>query len=96
MGTNGSLLGVFPDPELEDSEVGLDPGDVLVLYTDGLVEHYDQSLAAGEKRLAEILRESAGLAAEEIAGKIERSIQEIGNGIARDDIAFVVLRVMPA
>jgi PAS domain S-box-containing protein len=96
VGTNGSLLGVFPDPELEDSEIELDPGDVLVLYTDGLVEHYDQSLAAGEKRLAEILGESAGLGAEEIAGKIERSIQDIGSGSARDDIAFVVLRVLPA
>jgi PAS domain S-box-containing protein len=96
VGTNGSLLGVFPDPELEDSEIELDPGDALVLYTDGLVEHYDPSLAAGEKRLAEVLRESAGLPAEEIASRIERSIHDIGNGSARDDIAFVVLKVIPA
>jgi PAS domain S-box-containing protein len=93
VGAPGTLLGVFPDPELQDSEIAMAPGDSLILYTDGLVEYYDQNVAIGERRLAELLRESAGLGAEGIANRIELSLQESGNGQARDDIAFVVLKV---
>ena len=95
VGRHGTLLGVFPDPELEDTEIALAPGDALVLYTDGLIECYDQHVDVGERRLLELLRGSAGLGAEEIASRIERSLEETGNGDARDDIAFVILRVTP-
>jgi PAS domain S-box-containing protein len=96
VGSHGTLLGVFPDPELEDTEVPLSEGDVLLLYTDGLVEYYDQDVDVGERRLLELLRESAGKSAEAVAGRIETSLRETGNGNARDDIAFVVLKVSRA
>ena len=33
--TDGPLLGVFPEAEFPDVEIRLDPGDVLVLFSDG-------------------------------------------------------------
>jgi hypothetical protein len=38
VGTYGTLLGLVPDPELEDRSTDLASGDTLVLYTDGLTE----------------------------------------------------------
>ena len=38
VGTLGTALGLFDDPELHDAEVELAPGEVLCVFTDGLVE----------------------------------------------------------
>ena len=38
VGAPGTLLGVVPDPDLEDRAVTLEPGDALVFYTDGVIE----------------------------------------------------------
>jgi serine phosphatase RsbU (regulator of sigma subunit) len=35
--------------------VQVNPGDVLVMYTDGLVEHHDEDLRAGIDHLEEVL-----------------------------------------
>jgi PAS domain-containing protein len=38
LGAPGTLLGLIPDPALQDRSTDLRPGDTLVLYTDGLTE----------------------------------------------------------
>src|SRR5205085_7013547 len=38
VGFAGSLLGVFDEIDLRATEVELEPGDLLVLYTDGVIE----------------------------------------------------------
>jgi serine phosphatase RsbU (regulator of sigma subunit) len=49
----GLLLGVRPDAEYDCASVTIDHGDVLLFYTDGLVEHRRQSLDEG---LADVIR----------------------------------------
>jgi serine phosphatase RsbU (regulator of sigma subunit) len=49
----GLLLGVRPDAVYRNATVHLDLGDVLLLYTDGLVEHRRRSLEEG---LASVIR----------------------------------------
>jgi PAS domain S-box-containing protein len=93
VGTFGTLVGVFPDPELEETTVELAPGDTLVLFTDGLVEGFDGQFDLGEMRLARELAAGAGLSAEEIAARVEQTVDELGSVAHRDDIAFLVLRV---
>ena len=38
LGTPGTLLGLLPDPALQDRSTELRPGDTIVLYTDGVTE----------------------------------------------------------
>ena len=44
---NGPVLGPIATATFQDGMVGVDSGDVLVVYTDGLVERLDVSIAAG-------------------------------------------------
>ncbi|WP_432019833.1 SpoIIE family protein phosphatase [Streptomyces sp. 1222.5] len=52
----GMLLGASGSPLYESAELRLEPGDRLLLYTDGLVERTGEGLDAGFERLAEAVR----------------------------------------
>jgi len=89
----GTLLGVFPTVELSDDTVVLNPGDALVLVTDGVLEARDgDGSEFGFERLQELLATCAGRSAEGIARRIERSVLDHRGDRADDDLAIVVLR----
>lgn len=94
IGRFGTLVGIFPDPEFEDVEVALGPGDTLLLYTDGLAEGLAGHLEPGEQRLLSLLATCSGCDAEEIAGRIEEAVTGAGEAADRDDIAFLVVQVL--
>ena len=54
-GGSGPMLGPFEDAVYVDSAVAVEPGDVLVMYTDGLVEHYDENLETGIAHLEQVI-----------------------------------------
>ena len=89
----GTLLGVFAEPDLDDSPVDLGPGDAIVFYTDGVTEQFSRNGTAGDARLVSLLWESEGLDASQIADRIYREAALEEAGAPRDDIAIVVLRV---
>ncbi len=91
VGAHGTLLGAFPDVFLADEDLLLEQNDALLLYTDGLVERFGRDLALGEERVADVLRESVGKPAAEVADEIESLLVE--GPPERDDIAFLLLRV---
>jgi serine phosphatase RsbU (regulator of sigma subunit) len=69
LGGNGIVLGMldFPDLALDEQQLRLEPGDRLVLYTDGLTDVLDPSGGRfGPERLAELLRSHARLSADEL------------------------------
>ena len=89
----GMLLGVFPTVELSDYDVVLNPGDALVLVTDGVLEaRDDDGNEFGFPRLEALLATCAGRSAEGIARRIERSVLDHRGQRADDDLAIVVLR----
>lgn len=87
----GDLLGIYPDPRLVDHEVELEPGDTLVLYTDGVTEAQapDRILQSGH--LAQVLAEHRGAPPARLVELIEAAA--VGQGEPRDDIALMVLRI---
>jgi GAF domain-containing protein len=52
---HGPPLGVKPPPEYRDGPVGMEPGDLFVLYTDGVVERREAGIDDGIDRLARIV-----------------------------------------
>jgi serine phosphatase RsbU (regulator of sigma subunit) len=91
VGRYGTLLGVFPDPAIHDVTQLLEPGDMLVLYTDGLVEAHapGRQVSAGDMlaRLAGSSATSAQDAVDAVLGLVD-----VDGGV-RDDIAILAARV---
>jgi PAS domain S-box-containing protein len=91
LGGHGTLLGVFDDPELELATTAMEPGDILLLYTDGVTDAWRDT--GGEQRLVELL---AGLpddaTAEQVVDRTKRAALGVQGRIA-DDVAILALRV---
>ena len=69
------------------SAAALEPGDTLLLYTDGLVEHRHRDLDAGMKRLAEL-----AVAPLPLAELVPRLTGEMTTSESRDDVAILAVR----
>lgn len=90
--TNGRLLGVMPEAELEDRALVLEPGDTIVLYTDGLTDAGAPARLLTIAELVGAVEQVAGASAEDVAEALEALAVEAGEGSPRDDLAIVVLR----
>ena len=93
LGEPGTLLGAVADPVLSSTEVKLQDGDKVVLYTDGVIEAHTPEGMLGTERLASVLAACAGLDTEQTADEIERTVHEASTAKPRDDIAIVVVGV---
>jgi len=91
----GPAIGLMEKFNLYKQDIKLESGDILLLYTDGITEAADhQGLLWGEDRLADIIRESIDLTAEQIIQKILKTLAEHTNGQPFvDDVTLVVSRV---
>ena len=91
----GAVVGMLPGMSYEEATIDLCPGDVLLLYTDGVTEaHSPDSEEFGEDRLKALLREVAHLPAENIRERISAELREwIKDAEQYDDLTFVVMKV---
>ena len=78
------------EPVRREARLDVRPGDVLVLYTDGLVERRYEDLDEGLLRLANAAVASRDESVEEIANRL---IEQLVGTTARDDVALVVKRI---
>jgi anti-sigma regulatory factor (Ser/Thr protein kinase) len=90
---SGNVLGVFDDPALSDVTIALEPGDALVLYTDGVTERHAGTRFFDEEGLASVLTRCVGFTAAVVAERIELASRAFVEDAPRDDLAIVVLRV---
>ena len=88
----GAAIGLIEDNPLRSGEVRLEEGDMLLLYTDGVTEATNpQQEAFGVTRLADALRQSAGLASREVVQSLRERLQEFtGEALLSDDVTLVV------
>jgi serine phosphatase RsbU (regulator of sigma subunit) len=95
LATGGAVIGLFPQMTYEEGTVDLQPGDVLVAFTDGVTEAMNASDEEfGEERLKEILRQVVHLPVNEIAAGISQALKSwIKDAAQYDDLTFVVMKV---
>jgi sigma-B regulation protein RsbU (phosphoserine phosphatase) len=86
------LLGAELRRPRTDHEVLLHPGDTVVFYTDGLIEHGRTEIDEGLAALTEQLAELADLPLEKICDQL---LDRIAPGRADDDIAILAVRCHP-
>jgi serine phosphatase RsbU (regulator of sigma subunit) len=95
VGRPGTLLGIFEDAELADAGSRLEPGDAVILYTDGLSQERSGAGPITEQELNAVIGAAAGSGAEELADLLLASAVDTGQGAGRDDVAVLVIRVQP-
>lgn len=88
---SGLLLGVVPAPRLVDVEVELEPGDAVVIYTDGVTEARRGTELFAEGRLMATLAALQGADADGIAQGIVDAVNDFAEG-SNDDRAILVIR----
>jgi serine phosphatase RsbU (regulator of sigma subunit) len=93
LSANGMPIGVDADAFWRQAEVHIAPGDVLLLYTDGIPDAQD---SAGEHfkdfRMINIAQENLGTSAQEIQRSVLDSIEEfVGEAPQFDDITLLVV-----
>jgi len=92
--TGGVPVGMFAESAYTEGAVQLEPGDVVVAFTDGVIEALNSS---GEEWGAEGLRKSAAKnregSAEQVVSAIFYAMEEYADGCQTDDATVAVLRV---
>jgi len=80
---------------LEEHTQRLAPGDVIVLYTDGITEAMDgESELFGETALAQVVRAHTHLDAAGIRERILREVRAfVGEAEPHDDMTMVLLKI---
>ncbi|MEW6403842.1 MAG: SpoIIE family protein phosphatase [Chloroflexota bacterium] len=91
----GPAIGLVEDFSVRMDSVQLEPGDILLLYTDGITEaENEQGLMWGEDGLAEIVRQNMDSSAEQLIQKILQSLKAHTNGSPlEDDVTLMIYRV---
>ncbi len=96
--TGGLPLGLMRNARYEVGQTTLTPGDLLLVFTDGLIEaENDDEQEYGEPRmLATLNTYSGGTAAEVLQGIMASADRFVGFAPQHDDITCLVLRAVPS
>lgn len=90
----GIPIGIFPDASYGQGEVTLEPGDVLLLYSDGVSESLnEQEEEFGERRLIDTVRQIPEFPASGLRDRIKETLARfVGAAEPSDDAALVVVK----
>jgi sigma-B regulation protein RsbU (phosphoserine phosphatase) len=92
--STGTVVGAFPIARYQEKSIRLAAGDVLVAYTDGIVEPenaYGEMF--GEDRLKELLLRYAKAGSDEIIARTMEAVNQwTGEGELQDDMTMLVAR----
>lgn len=93
-GESGMALGIFDDAAFSAQTVSLQPGDSVLLYTDGVSEAMDtDNNAFGEERLSTLLDGNPGSDAQQLVETVIAAVTGFVRGAEQsDDITLLALR----
>jgi phosphoserine phosphatase RsbU/P len=90
----GLLLGVMEESSYEDEVVPLWPGDLLVLFTDGVIERGGARTVFEEPELLRVASTNRHLSASDILGRILEELERGAGTAADDDTTLVILKAL--
>jgi sigma-B regulation protein RsbU (phosphoserine phosphatase) len=92
--TGGMPLGIHADANYETASLDLQPGDALILFTDGVVEAFNQSLEEfGNVRWGNIIRTLPAMTAQQSLQYLMTPVDQfVGETRQSDDITCLVFR----
>jgi steroid delta-isomerase-like uncharacterized protein len=95
--TGGTFVGVFPHAEFEEETLQLQPGDRLVVYSDGITEARNiDDIEFGEDRLLSCVDASRGQAPAALVQSILETVQRFSSGTTQgDDLTVLVFARTP-
>jgi PAS domain S-box-containing protein len=97
LGVTGMPLGIDLSTPLTESEIALRPGDVVLLYTDGITEAANgEGELFGMRRLTDLLALHASVPAEDMLQVIVSAIERFQAGTPlSDDVTLIVIKAQP-
>lgn len=90
----GIPLGFIPNTVYSESKTIIEKGDILVVFSDGIIETFDKDENEfGELRLAELIHKLKSLGSKEITEKIIEALKDFAAGNpAADDVTLLILK----
>lgn len=88
----GPLLMLDPKGTYYSREIGLDEGDMALLYTDGLAEARNGDQLFGEDRIATIMRRDPGASPDVLCKSLLEAARDFAEGPIEDDVAILAVR----
>ncbi len=90
----GTVLGILKSAIYEEETIGLEPGSLLLLYTDGITEAFNEKDEMfEEEKLLKLLQDNRPLTAQQFSDKIvEEVLRFCGTVPQADDITLVVIK----
>lgn len=94
--TGDGLLGLEPHAVFHEKQLVVSKGDVILLYTDGIIEAANkEGERFGKVRLMEVFKDSLAESSRQIVDVIVESVQAfVDPGPLRDDITAMILKVV--
>lgn len=95
LNVGGIILGIMPRFPYQHAQVQMGPGDILVMFSDGVTEaaRPDVDEEFGEERLGEVVRANAARPAADIVKAVIEAVAQFTQGApAADDITVVVAK----
>jgi phosphoserine phosphatase RsbU/P len=92
--TGGLVLGLFPQPIYEEASCDLEPGDILVVFSDGVTEALNPSgTEFGEERILAVLEQRASDDPPLLLARLLAAVSDFATGaVQNDDITAMVVR----
>ena len=90
--STGPLLTLDPSADYASHELPLQPGDLLLLYTDGLAEARSGEALFGEDRIGAMVRRDPGQSANVLCKNLLEAAHDFASGPLTDDVAILAIR----
>jgi sigma-B regulation protein RsbU (phosphoserine phosphatase) len=92
----GMVLGLFEGNRYEEGKIRLDPGDLLVIFSDGVTEAVNQQDEEfGDDALVDLIKRHNGLPPEELLARITEEVDRFTGPVPPvDDMTLIVARAV--